>query len=124
MEWSTWTARLRPPLGEPYDGVCRAADDPVHPSPEVLRDCCNMGYPSGRCPRFRAEGGDAVRFAIADAGGTRVIRWVIEAAGLPVLAGEVSAAALESGEDLKLARSGVSAQLRAYWASFRKASGD
>jgi len=48
MDWSVWTARLRPPLGAPYDGVCRAGAEPSHPSGQTLKDCCNMGYAAGR----------------------------------------------------------------------------
>lgn len=81
-----------------------------------------MGYAAGRCPRFRPGEGEAVRFSVAEAEGVYSVRWLVEAASLPVRSGETSAAALESGEPSSLSPSPVAAQLRAYWAAFRKAS--
>lgn len=119
MDWSSWTARLRPPLGAPHDGVCRAGSEPVHPEPETLRDCCNMGYASGRCARFREGEGEGVRFAVADAGGSGCVRWLVEAEGLPVRTGVVTVELLESGAPIPCVPALVRAQLRAYWAVYR-----
>ena len=121
MDWSSWPARLRPPLGAPHDGVCRAGPEPVHPEAETLRDCCNMGYAAGRCPRFRGGEGEAVRFSVARPNGATCVRWLLEAEGLPLLAGSVTAEALESGDPLPHAPCRVGVQLRAYWAAYRAA---
>ena len=81
-----WPNAPRLPLGDAYAGICRA--DPGHPAdpdPVTLRDCCNLGYARGKCPRFPdAAGPDAVRFAVtADAGASIAIYWVRERAHEP-----------------------------------------
>ncbi|MGH9659209.1 MAG: hypothetical protein ACRD96_11740, partial [Bryobacteraceae bacterium] len=43
------------PLGDLYNGECRAAE-PVAAPGDLLRDFCNMGYAAGRCPRFPPGG--------------------------------------------------------------------
>ncbi len=123
LDWAYWQARLRPPLGEPYDGVCRAGDEPVHPTPDALRDCCNMGYAAGRCPRFRPGAGDAVRFAIAPGAGDGepAIRWLVEADHRPQTSGELTADAL-NGASPPVAPPLVVAQARAYRDSFTRAT--
>lgn len=68
------------PLGELYEGECRAAPDGYRPGPEELRNLCNLGYARKSCPRFPAEAGpDAVRFSVAqDSEDTVLIRYVEE----------------------------------------------
>ncbi|MCB1020815.1 MAG: hypothetical protein KDC27_12860 [Acidobacteria bacterium] len=56
-----------------------------------------------------------MRFAIA--GG--VVRWLIEAGGLPVTAGELALEAIEAGAAPDGAPGPVAAQMRAYVAAYR-----
>ena len=79
-----------------------------------------MGYAAGRCPRFREGSGDAVRFSLsAEPSPAAKLRWLVEAAGLPKLAGEVDLADVEAGVALDGVPATVAAQMRAYAASFR-----
>ena len=78
---STWPGKLRPPLGEPYAGVCRARKgEDFRPGEDFLVDVCNLGYPALTCTRFpRQAGPDAVRFAVmADDGRVVRIAYVVE----------------------------------------------
>ena len=121
LDRSSWRARLRPPLGMLYAGVCRCAQEPFHPEGEMLTDNCNMGYASGQCPHFRPGSGDAVRFSIArTSGADPVVRWLVESAGLPVLSGELPCAEVGLGP-IAGAPAHLAAQLRAYVASYRSA---
>ncbi len=78
---SAWPSKLRPPLGEPYTGVCRAREaEDFRPGEDFLIDVCNLGYPALTCTRFPGEPGpDAVRFSVM-ADDDRVVRiaYVIE----------------------------------------------
>jgi hypothetical protein len=121
LDWTSWRARLRPPLGALYSGVCRSRAEPFQPDGETLADNCNMGYASGRCPRFRSGAGDAVRFSIAPgAGSSATVRWLVESAGLPVLSGEVTCADADR-DPIPGAPALVVLQLRAYAASYHAA---
>jgi hypothetical protein len=55
------------PLGDAWDGVCRAvADAPSQPDESTLLSLCNMGYARGCCAKFpEGDGPDAARFTIA-----------------------------------------------------------
>ena len=78
---STWPGKLRPPLGEPYAGVCRAREgEDFRPGEDFLVDICNLGYPALACTRFPGEAGpDAVRFSVmADDGRVVRIAYVLE----------------------------------------------
>lgn len=69
------------PLGDAWDGVCRAIpDSPREPDEITLISCCNMGYARGCCPRFPADDGpDAARFTIAaDGPETLRVYYVLE----------------------------------------------
>ena len=72
---STWPGKLRPPLGEPYAGVCRAREgEDFRPGEDFLMDVCNLGYPALTCDRFPSQTGpDAVRFSVM-ADDDRVVR--------------------------------------------------
>ena len=72
---STWPSKLRPPLGEPYAGVCRARQgEDFRPGEDFLIDVCNLGYPALTCTRFPSQAGpDAVRFSVM-ADDDRVVR--------------------------------------------------
>ena len=63
------------PLGDAWDGVCRAnPESPWQPDEITLLSHCNLGYARGCCPRFPAgEGPDAARFTIA-ADGAETVR--------------------------------------------------
>ena len=78
---STWPGKLRPPLGEPYAGVCRACEgEDFRPGEDFLVDVCNLGYPALTCARFPGGAGpDAVRFSVM-ADDDRVVRiaYVVE----------------------------------------------
>lgn len=81
MAESAWPKHPRLPLGDPYNGICRA--DPLHswtPDAETLRERCNLGYARRRCDRFQeGDGTDAYRFAvIGEHDGTLRIFWVAE----------------------------------------------
>ena len=69
------------PLGDAWDGVCRAVPDrPWQPDESILRALCNLGYARGSCARFPAvDGPDAVRFAVShDDGACLRIYLVVE----------------------------------------------
>jgi len=61
-----WPHPARLPLGDGFDGVCRAdREREYHPAAELLQQYCNLGYARRRCPRFPEEAGpDAVRFSV------------------------------------------------------------
>ncbi len=69
------------PLGDAWDGDCRAIpDSPSQPDEVTLLSCCNMGYARGCCARFPAGAGpDAARFTIAaDGPETLRVYYVLE----------------------------------------------
>lgn len=80
FEESRWPGRPHLPLGDPYDGECRAAELPCRPNDYELKSWCNLGYVRGKCPRFReAHEVDAVRFAVRqDKNGIVSITYVLE----------------------------------------------
>ena len=83
---STWPGKLRPPLGEPYAGVCRAREgEDFRPGEDFLVDVCNLGYPALTCARFPGEAGpDAVRFSVmADDDQLVRIAYVVEKGHAP-----------------------------------------
>ena len=78
---SAWPSNLRPPLGEPYAGVCRVREgEDFRPGEDFLIDVCNLGYPALTCTRFPGElGPDAVRFSVmADDDRVVQVAYVIE----------------------------------------------
>lgn len=67
VKWDGKLAGSAPqfPLGDFYQGTCRAGATEFRPDWDRLRKCCNMGYARPQCPRFPADAGpDAVRFTI------------------------------------------------------------
>jgi len=50
-------ANARLPLIDEYDGLCRAASEPIDAPVELRFRCCNHGYSRGCCERFPS--GDA-----------------------------------------------------------------
>lgn len=88
LEWPHWPGKYRPPLGRPYDGLCRAAAGPPH-KPErghVLR-CCNLGYARSTCDRLPADSADAARFCLTRSGD---LLWVVEKDHLPLAHGSLA----------------------------------
>lgn len=88
---------MRPPLGALYSGLCHAAGEPAPAPPELLTDCCNMGYARGRCPRLEASAAaavgaaDAMRYQIARwDGGSIEVSWLQERGCLPVAHGSAT----------------------------------
>jgi hypothetical protein len=45
-------ANARLPLIDEYDGLCRAASEPIEAPAELRFRCCNHGYSKGSCERF------------------------------------------------------------------------
>ena len=76
-----WGKRARLPLGDLFAGVCHADPlEPFDPDEDRLRECCNLGYARGCCPRFPdGPGPDAVRFVVsADENGSLRIAFAVE----------------------------------------------
>jgi len=75
------------PLGDLYSGRCAADKDLAIPD-SVLRQCCNIGYARGQCPRAAAIDADAARFLIrADRDGVIEVAWSTERDHHPVAVG-------------------------------------
>ena len=115
-----WVIAPRMPLGEAYDGTCRAETDEVfQPSREVVRELCNCGYARGRCERFPVgAAGDAVRLSLMDeADGKLRMTWIIEAEHVPVEHGtivyDLREGSMEGSQDAVM-----SAQVRALVATY------
>ncbi len=79
------------PLGDPYEGLCRAPGGESQPTGEVLRECCNFGYARGRCERFPVEEEvDAVRItAWRGPGGSTEFQYVLEGNHMPLKHGRI-----------------------------------
>jgi hypothetical protein len=79
FEERRWSPRPQMPLGDPYEGECRATAG-HRPDERDLRSLCNLGYARGKCARFPEScPADAARFsAIRDDGRTIAITWVQE----------------------------------------------
>jgi hypothetical protein len=94
----TWLHPLRLPLGAGFNGHCSApGHDGVRPSDDELREYCNVGYAAGclRLPRERSC--DAVRFSVArENAGQVYLRFVCEAAHLPVAHGTLQYDVMET----------------------------
>lgn len=80
LDETRWRTPRPLPLGDAYDGDCRAVDPPSHPTDEQLKLFCNLGYARGRCPRFPGTHPvDATRFGVsADRDGRIVIAYAQE----------------------------------------------
>jgi len=72
--------RRQVPLGDTYDGECRASAPACHPNDEELKNWCNLGYVREWCPRFlQSARVDAARFTVSgDRQDTIVITYVLE----------------------------------------------
>ncbi|MFL6353005.1 MAG: hypothetical protein ACJ74Z_14310 [Bryobacteraceae bacterium] len=49
---SRLNANARLPLIDEYNGLCRAASEPIEAPTELRFRCCNHGYSKGACERF------------------------------------------------------------------------
>jgi hypothetical protein len=110
------------PLGDAWEGECRAAEEPWEPDSTTLLTFCNLGYARGACSRFPAgEGPDAVRFSLVDDDGARLrLYYVLERDHHPLahgplefsLAGASFGRADDSGAACRLARHYAASYLR------------
>ena len=95
-EAALWPHPSRLPLGAGWEGRCFApGHEGAEPSPEELREGCNLGY-AVTCSKFPQERScDAVRFGVSRDTGTRVhLAYVCEAKHLPVEHGSLEYDAL------------------------------
>lgn len=86
LEASEWRSRIRPPLGDAYEGECHARPADVHQPPrELMLEGCNLGYASKQCDCFPADAeAEAVRFCVRSDTGVEVqIDYVLERDHLP-----------------------------------------
>lgn len=76
IQGEAWVRAPRMPLGDTFDGLCRAGGEPAAPGEAELRSACNSGYGRGTCSRFPGTAGaDALRFSITadDSSGLRLL---------------------------------------------------
>jgi hypothetical protein len=81
----SWIHPARLPLGNGWHGQCSApGHEGSEPTPDQLREFCNLGYAS-RCPRLpKQRTADAVRLAVTHDQGTRLtVCFVYESAHRP-----------------------------------------
>lgn len=86
FEGGAWVHPSRLPLGAGWRGSCTAPGaQAVLPGDDQLTNSCNLGY-ARNCSNLPAERScDAVRFAVARNGDTRIVLWyVCEFEHLPV----------------------------------------
>jgi len=78
LEGGGWIHPARLPLGNGWNGHCSApGHEGTEPTPEQLRELCNLGY-AHACPRLPEERGfDAVRFSVARERGTQLDLWYV-----------------------------------------------
>jgi len=68
IEDNSWIIPPRLPLGDAYNGECRANTAAFQPPENVVRETCNVGYARESCTHFPPDApADAVRFHIAEA---------------------------------------------------------
>jgi hypothetical protein len=77
-----WLHPSRLPLGGGWDGQCSApGHEGAQPTPDDLREFCNLGYAS-KCLRLPSQRDyDAVRFSVARDQGSRLFLWFVCEAG-------------------------------------------
>ena len=87
------------PLGDFYQGECRARAEAYLPDESRLKKLCNLGYARNACPRFPQDAGpDAVRFSVArEKEDQFLIRYVQERDHLPWEHGSLSYCVSERG---------------------------
>ena len=92
-----WPHPARLPLGDAWLGQCTAVSPVVAPTPEQLKDNCNLGY-ARNCPRLPQDRAyDAVRFCItSDRQDVVTLLWVCETGYRPAAHGSLTYSLKES----------------------------
>ena len=109
------------PLGDAWDGICRAVpDQPWQPDDATLQPLCNLGYARGACNRFpEGDGPDAVRFTVSRHQNTAIrIYYVIERDHLPFAHGALEYSAADGAFTRTPDDATVSRQAQAYVTSY------
>jgi hypothetical protein len=86
LQAAGWRGRIRPPLGDLYEGECHARPREIFvPGGVVLLECCNFGYAARQCRRFPVQAGpEAIRFCVREDSEDQIhIDYVMERAHLP-----------------------------------------
>ena len=112
---SGWNPEPRLPLGDAYEGSCRAcASSPFEPPEEIQRDLCNCGYARGRCSHFPDNGAaDAVRFSVTgDQDGRVTLVYILEKDHAPMEHGLINDATCAPEPLASQARAFVESYLR------------
>jgi hypothetical protein len=92
MERPARRGKIRPPLGDFYEGECHARPAEIHrPESSLQVEACNFGYAARQCGCFPdADGPEAVRFCVREDTGSEVrIDYVLERKHLPFAHGSV-----------------------------------
>jgi len=111
------------PLGDLQSGICHAAAEWA-PDPDTLQHLCNFGYAREKCPRFPADGPDAVRFSIAqDQDGLIRIYWVVENNHLPFTHGRLEYSRTEACFRSSHSDARITQQAQAYVDSYLRRKG-
>ena len=126
LPWSSWPAKLRPPLGDLYGGKCQAGAEPFLPCERLLVDYCNLGYARTECKRFpNGEGPDAVRFSLsADDGRTVEVAYAVEGVHLPLRQGRLRYCRATKAWSGLNAGGLLARQAEAYLASYLRSKGE
>lgn len=118
LETNGWEIPPRLPLGDPFQGECRAADPAVAPDESRQRQTCNLGYGRGCCDRFpESAEADAVRFHVSKHRGKLIrIQYVFEKDCWPGEHGEFecSKTGITSGPPGEILRRQAAAFLESY----------
>jgi hypothetical protein len=106
------------PLGDPYNGECRAGAAAFQPEETRVRQVCNLGYGRGCCDQFpESAAADAVRFHVShDRGKLIRIQYIFEKECWPKDRGvfEYAGQAVSKGPDDEVLRKQASAFLESY----------
>jgi hypothetical protein len=113
------------PLGDWWEGVCRAMPDAPQPCEGTLLRLCNMGYARGECPRFPGgDGPDAVRFTVKGSGSGAVrLYYVVERNHHPFAHGPLAYSIASGALSAPPANQVLDRQARAYAQCFLRRSG-
>ena len=114
------------PLGDFWSGICRAQPEREWlPDAATAERLCNFGYASEKCPRFPADGADAVRFSISrDQDGMIGIYWVVEKNHLPFAHGPLEYSREAARFTLPHTDARVAQQAQAYVSSYLRRKED
>jgi hypothetical protein len=90
LSQADWIHAPRLPLGDPYQGICKALPEQAFEPPESsLHELCNCGYARHRCDHFPVESSaDAVRFSVASDGQAAIrVVYILEKSHAPATHG-------------------------------------